>query len=328
MCENNPDSLGYWFNAADISFLNEQTGFVVGNCNGDSISSGGGILFTIDGGETWDLGWQFPDTAEYMYYLKSIHIVNSIGWSVGDGGMIVKYTPQIGWVKQTSVTDLPLNKVFFSDENHGWIAGGYQYENDFHPILLKTTNGGVNWNTVPNVLYLIKDIAFIDNSLGWAIGYTQTGEGGILETVDGGISWVIDTGNLPAQLNALHIKDNYGWAVGENGLILRTTDAGAVWVEDENNNAYPTEFVLEQNYPNPFNPSTTISWQSPVGSRQTIKIYDVLGREIETLVDEYKEAGVYNEQFTINDEQLSSGIYFYQLRAGSFMQTKKMVIIK
>ncbi|MCK7518766.1 MAG: hypothetical protein MZV64_14090 [Ignavibacteriales bacterium] len=66
----------------------------------------------------------------------------------------------------------------------------------------------------------------------------------------------IDTGNLPAKLNALHIKDNYGWAVGENGLILRTTDAGAVWVEDENDNSLPTEFVLEQNYPNPFNPST------------------------------------------------------------------------
>ncbi|MCK7518770.1 MAG: hypothetical protein MZV64_14110 [Ignavibacteriales bacterium] len=75
-------------------------------------------------------------------------------------------------------------------------------------------------------------------------------------------------GNLPAKLNALHIKDNYGWVVGDNGLILRTTDAGAVWVEDENDDILPTEFVLEQNYPNPFNPSTTISWQSPVGNRR------------------------------------------------------------
>jgi len=55
----------------------------------------------------------------------------------------------------------------------------------------------------------------------------------------------------------------------------------------------PTEYVLEQNYPNPFNPSTVISWQSPVGSQQTLKIYDILGNEVATLVDEYKPAGRY-----------------------------------
>lgn len=88
----------------------------------------------------------------------------------------------------------------------------------------------------------------------------------------------------------------------------------------------PNEYRLNQNYPNPFNPSTTISWQSPVSGQQTLKVYDVLGNEVATLVDEYKSAGMYNVQFTMNN--LSSGVYFYQLRAGDFIQTKKMILMK
>ena len=95
---------------------------------------------------------------------------------------------------------------------------------------------------------------------------------------------------------------------------------------DENPDAIPNTFNLEQNYPNPFNPSTKISWQSPVGSHQTIKVYDVLGNEIATLVDEYKPAGMYNVQFTMNN--LASGVYFYRLQAGDFVQTKMMILIK
>jgi hypothetical protein len=88
----------------------------------------------------------------------------------------------------------------------------------------------------------------------------------------------------------------------------------------------PETFELYQNYPNPFNPSTRISWQSPVGSWLTLKVYDVLGNEVATLVDEYKPAGMYNAQFTMHN--LASGIYFFQLKAGSFTETKKMVLIK
>jgi hypothetical protein len=96
----------------------------------------------------------------------------------------------------------------------------------------------------------------------------------------------------------------------------------------ENERSTPTAFSLKQNYPNPFNPSTTISWQSSVSSHHTLKVFDVLGNQLATLVDEYKPAGEYNVQFTINNLQLGSGIYFYQLKSGSFVQTKKMVLIK
>ena len=92
----------------------------------------------------------------------------------------------------------------------------------------------------------------------------------------------------------------------------------------------PLTFSLEQNYPNPFNPSTKISWQSPVGSWQTLKVYDVLGNEVATLVDEYRPAGSYEVEFesAVGSLQLASGIYFYQLKAGDFVETKKMIMIK
>jgi hypothetical protein len=88
----------------------------------------------------------------------------------------------------------------------------------------------------------------------------------------------------------------------------------------------PTEFALAQNYPNPFNPSTKISWQSPVGSWQTIKMYDILGNEIATLIDEYRPAGKYETEFTAAN--LPSGVYFYQLRAGDYVDRKKMLFLK
>ncbi|MCX8104448.1 MAG: T9SS type A sorting domain-containing protein [Ignavibacterium album] len=91
-------------------------------------------------------------------------------------------------------------------------------------------------------------------------------------------------------------------------------------------------FSLEQNYPNPFNPSTRISWQSPVGNRQTLKVYDILGNEVATLLDEYKPAGKYEVEFDAAEVEhglsLPSGIYFYKLQTESFTKTMKMVLMK
>jgi len=92
----------------------------------------------------------------------------------------------------------------------------------------------------------------------------------------------------------------------------------------------PAGIILYPNYPNPFNPSTKISWQSPIGTWQTLKIYDILGHEVSTLVSEYREAGKYEVEFSIgsNTKSLASGIYFYRLQVGSFVETKKMMLIK
>ncbi len=88
----------------------------------------------------------------------------------------------------------------------------------------------------------------------------------------------------------------------------------------------PMEYTLYQNYPNPFNPSTIISYQLPVSSKVVLKIYDLLGREVATLVDDRQHAGNYSVKF--NAGSLSSGIYFYRLVAGGFIQVKKLVLLK
>ncbi|MCW8803518.1 MAG: T9SS type A sorting domain-containing protein, partial [Ignavibacteriaceae bacterium] len=81
-----------------------------------------------------------------------------------------------------------------------------------------------------------------------------------------------------------------------------------------------------QNYPNPFNPSTTISFQVPVESNVSLKVYDMLGNEVATLVNETKTAGEYDIDF--NAATIASGIYFYRLQAGDFVETKRMMLMK
>ncbi len=99
-------------------------------------------------------------------------------------------------------------------------------------------------------------------------------------------------------------------------------------VEDEKQ--IPSEFALEQNYPNPFNPSTRIQYQVPNISQVTLKVFDVLGNEVATLVNEEKTAGSYEVEFqsSVGSHQLASGIYYYQLRADSFLKIRKMILIK
>jgi hypothetical protein len=96
-------------------------------------------------------------------------------------------------------------------------------------------------------------------------------------------------------------------------------------VSDENE-TFPTEYSLYQNYPNPFNPSTKIKYSVPQTSQVQIKVFDVLGNEIATIVKEEKPIGNYEVEF--DARELSSGIYFYQLNAGNFVETKKMLLIK
>lgn len=90
----------------------------------------------------------------------------------------------------------------------------------------------------------------------------------------------------------------------------------------------PAGYTLYQNYPNPFNPETVISYSIPEYSHVTLKVYDILGREVAVLVDEYKQPGFYNSQFSIVNSQLNSGVYFYRIATPAYIQTKKMILIK
>jgi len=97
-------------------------------------------------------------------------------------------------------------------------------------------------------------------------------------------------------------------------------------VEEESTEAIPVEFYLHQNYPNPFNPNTIINYALPENVNVELRVYDILGSEIATLVNEEKPPGNYEVEF--NGTDLTSGIYFYRLKAGSFIETKKMVLMK
>jgi len=106
-----------------------------------------------------------------------------------------------------------------------------------------------------------------------------------------------------------------------------TTDVRGYYLDKKfSNTSDLVKFKLLDNYPNPFNPTTKISWQSPVNGQQTLKVYDVLGREVATLVNEYREAGSYEVEFDATN--LPSGMYIYRLQSGSYSDVKKMILSK
>ncbi|MFZ1517291.1 MAG: T9SS type A sorting domain-containing protein, partial [Ignavibacteriaceae bacterium] len=91
-------------------------------------------------------------------------------------------------------------------------------------------------------------------------------------------------------------------------------------------NIVSNDYYINQNYPNPFNPSTKISWHSTISAQQSLKIFDILGNEVANLVDEFRSAGDYEIRF--DSKGLTSGVYFYQIQIGDFVQTKKMILLK
>jgi len=155
-------------------------------------------------------------------------------------------------------------------------------------------------------------------------------------STNGGILWREQLAYYGSGINSIYFIDkNEGWACGGQGLILHTQNGGVTFVrDDEENTNRPESFSLFQNHPNPFNPGTIIKYSIPaVTLRQaqsdiiiSIKVYDVLGKEIATLVNEEKTAGEYEVEF--DGTGLPSGIYFYRIKAGSYINTKKMVLLK
>jgi hypothetical protein len=111
-----------------------------------------------------------------------------------------------------------------------------------------------------------------------------------------------------------------------DGIRVMTTWSIATSVEEKSTDHVPTSFALSQNYPNPFNPSTNVTYQLAKEGFVSVKVYDVLGQEAATLVNEYKSPGSY--QVTWNAAGLNSGIYFCRMETGSFTETKKMILVK
>ncbi len=144
--------------------------------------------------------------------------------------------------------------------------------------------------------------------------------------------WYDDSVSLALKYDLAINKNLKGvgiWALGyDDGRTEFWNLLERKFTTEKNPPIIPVDFKLYQNYPNPFNPTTVISYQLSVTSKVSLKVYDLLGREIAELVKEEQKPGVYNSQFSIRNFQLPSGVYFYTLIAGNKIETKKMILIK
>ena len=141
----------------------------------------------------------------------------------------------------------------------------------------------------------------------------------------GGNTWHPQVDNLIALLNALHFRAGYGWAVWELGFFLRT-EACSTWIDQNSGKAHPNSFSLPQNHPNPFNPLTNITFHLPYSEFVELKVYNILGKEVATIVTNKLNQG--NHTYTFDEKNLADGIYYYRIHAGDFQDVKKMVLIK
>jgi len=231
------------------------------------------------------------------------------------------------WVlKNNGLTNLKINSIGVN--NQGIIFTATQGGGVF-----RSTDNGENWIQLNSGLTNLFVRSLTISQYGQVFVATYDG---IFSSIDNGENWIsMNEGLFNRHLNSMIIdQDGY--------IFLGALISGAYRSINSITSVEPrpisvNQLTLNQNYPNPFNPSTTIRYTTPnvtlsgvEGSRVQLKVFDVLGNEVATLVDEYKPAGSYEVEFntsTIN-HQTSSGVYFYQLRAGSFVQTKKMILIK
>jgi hypothetical protein len=128
-------------------------------------------------------------------------------------------------------------------------------------------------------------------------------------------------------VGAIEITPSIGFQVGDRFVFNPTVVATSV----ENGNEPPLTFSLSQNFPNPFNPTTNFEFRLPVRNMVVVKVFDLLGREIATLVNDTRDAGTYRVSWngqSVNGVATSTGVYFCRIEAGDFVQTKKMVLIR
>ncbi|MCU0332412.1 MAG: T9SS type A sorting domain-containing protein [Ignavibacteriaceae bacterium] len=239
--------------------------------------------------------------------------------------------------------------VSISSDGNTAIVGGYEDDASKGAVWVFTRSGST-WTQQGNKL--VGTGAIGNASQGFSISLSGDGNtalvGGIDDNAFAGATWVfMRSGGVWSQLgNKLIGSDavgnaNQGGAVaiapdGNTAIvggIADNTNTGAAWVfvpgttsVQQTSNETPMSFLLNQNYPNPFNPSTVISYQLPVSGNTTLKIYDVLGNEVATLVNEEQSAGNYEVDFDATG--LSSGLYFYKLQSDNFVETKKMLLMK
>lgn len=327
-----------------IVFKDASTGIVVGD--------NGTVFATTNGGTNW-----IAKSSGTSLQLRGAGFAGgSTFYAVGDDGAAVKSTDDGNtWTTLNSGTTERLLAVAAVDQNV-WIGAR-------NGLMLFSNNGGTTFTSMSNpATDDIKDIQFINESIGFACGSNSF----FMYTSNGEANWTSRSSGIVVGLNGLHFVDqNKGWVVGGVGTLYSTTNAGQNWLQAttpttqdinsihsfDGNNAWavgnsgiiisnyspstglenelseiPDQLILEQNYPNPFNPSTKIKFSVPERSNTIIKVYNTVGSEVATLLNEVKQPGTYEVDFNASD--LSSGAYFYSIQTDNFREVKKMILLK
>ena len=303
-----------------IFFFDTLNGFVGGSYIG----------YTSDGGNSWvesdidsNMVSSFP---VYKFNFLNRQFGYACGGRLDVAGVVWRTTNYgLNWTAQGISADEIFDIFIFDSLNTITLSG--DPEGFYNIANLKTFDAGVTWNYEELPFFgLSFNIDFRTYNEGWsASGYK------FLFTSDRGETWSeVETPDSSIIYDLQFANARNGYAVGQDGVILKL-DPALVSVEDKVSS--PTQFILHQNYPNPFNPSTTIKFAIPLVETNrdaslltTLKVYDILGNEVATLVNEEKPAGNFEVEFVARD--LVSGVYFYQLEAGNFFETKKMIYLK
>ena len=309
----------------DIYFLNNLTGYLLTNSNSNQIYK------TTNGG----LNCISQSTPVNNHALYGINFVNAQnGWIVGPQGKIIATSNGgINWISQSSGVNVSLISIFFSSGVIGYTVGS-------SGTILKTTTGGnIILPPIAPVLVLPANGATLvatNPLLDWDSSATAESYRVQVSTDSLFTSAVYDSSGITITQfqipnNGLNINTTYYWRVnakniGGTGLYSSifhfTTGATIV----SRNNIIPREFRLYNNYPNPFNPFANIKFDMPKSSYVKLIIYDVLGKEINTLVNEKLGAGSYEVSW--DGSGYPSGVYFYRLITDEFVDVKKMVLLK
>ena len=288
-----------------IAFADRLNGFVVGDL--------GTMLKTTDGGTHWlDFSGTVTDNLNAVSMSSPLDVL-----AVGNGGIILS-SHDGGQSWQTCSAPVSVN--FHGVSSHR----GTAYTVGDSGVLLVSTDGGDTWTEqVSGILYALNAVKAADDSVGFAVGEKGT----ILWTTDGGRVWKSQSSGTTRGLFALSFFDiNHGVAAGDVGTILVTSTGGLPLSVPGARPGVPKTFTLYQNFPNPFNPSTTLRFDVPRTSRVSVTVYDVLGQAVASLLDETRTAGRYELRWDAGG--CASGVYFCRMRAGGFVETKKLLLMR
>jgi photosystem II stability/assembly factor-like uncharacterized protein len=308
-----------------IQFINPSTGYTAG------WSSDSALVKTTNGGETWQ--------RVYVNGAVGIDKINFIdantgymaGYGMDSKPSVLKTTNGgLNWTKIYShLNAIMFMSMYFVNVNTGWVVG---ISPSNQSLIQKTTNAGLNWVDQVNqhpANWELYNIQMLNENTGWIIGDV----GQIVKTTNGGVNWRAQN-SIALPLWGIEFNGaDTGWVVGYNGLILKTVNGGGTVSVQNISSDVPSAYSLKQNYPNPFNNTSNLKFQILNLSDVKIIVYDIMGREVQMLVNERMQPGTY--ETTFNGSNLSSGIYFYKLSVSApdgsgqvFTDTKRLTLLK